>query len=53
MIRCGVCDQPIHTDHDESDLRDCLKVATIYIKDLNELVNKVLILNGAGSNFAK
>lgn len=53
MIPCGVCGKPIHTEHEEGELRDCLKVATIYINDLNALVNKVLILNGAGGRFGR
>ena len=52
-MRCAVCGLHVHSEHTEGELSKCLKVASSYIETLNELVNRVLILNGAGSKYAK
>ena len=47
-MHCYICGKLIHTEHEPGELMKCLKYASNYIEELNELVNKVLILNGAG-----
>jgi len=49
VSRCYICGNDIHSDHEEGELMSCLKNASKYIDEINELVNKVLTLNGAGS----
>jgi len=50
-MMCYICGKQVHTEHSEGELMNCLKYASSYIEELNQLVNKVLILNGAGSKY--
>ena len=52
LARCYICGNHIHSEHTEGELMKCLKYASNYIEELNQLVDKVLVLNGAGGKFA-
>lgn len=51
MTKCESCGESIQVEHSEVELQYCLLRATNYIHDLNILVNKVLVLNGAGTKY--
>jgi len=51
MTKCEVCGLSVQVDHSEVELQSCLRVCATYIRELNILVNKVLVLNGAGSKY--
>jgi len=48
--KCFICDKSI-LNHSEGNLHACLKRLNEFVSELVPLVNRVLILNGAGAKF--
>jgi len=50
VTKCFICNKPV-LDHSEGNLHGCLIKSNKFITELIPLMEKVLILNGAGARF--
>jgi len=50
MTDCFICNKPI-LDHSEGNLHGCLTKINTFVKEIIPLVDRVLILNGAGAKY--